>query len=106
MKIGTFKLQETGVYKGTLSVLSGTHPLEIRPTGGNQVQYEVFMGQSGQQIGAGWTKTSEKGNEYISIQLNDPFLVEPINANLITKDSSVDLLWTPPHRRRKQQSDD
>lgn len=49
----------------------------------NTPDYRVLRGiDDGQEVGAGWTRTSEKAGEYVSLQLDDPTFHEPIRARL------------------------
>jgi uncharacterized protein (DUF736 family) len=46
------------------------------------------------ELGAAWAKTSKKGKPYLSVKLDSPMFVAPINCALIPQiDSSHALVW-------------
>lgn len=49
--------------------------------------HRVYVGRA--EIGAGWSKKSEDGSEYLSLKLDDPSFNAPIYANLFA-DSDTD----------------
>ena len=59
----------------------------------------VVLGQSrdGQfELGAAWAKTSKKDKPYLSVKLDGPTLVQPINCALTKQaDGSHALVWKP-----------
>ncbi len=54
----------------------------------------MFVGQA--EIGAGWTKTSQGGREYLALKLDDPSFAAPVFANLVADEDreSHRLIWS------------
>ena len=69
----------------------------------NAPDYRVHHGNDdGPEIGAGWKRTGEKAGDYVSVQIDDPTLAQPIRANLFqsTEDKSAwNLHWNRPPKR-------
>jgi len=69
--IGSFKKTASG-FHGTLETLFHKINLTIKPAdkpGETSPDYRVFAGRS--EAGAAWSRTSEKGNDYLSVRLQD-----------------------------------
>jgi uncharacterized protein (DUF736 family) len=82
MNIGNFTTTEHG-YKGTLHTICITRDITIEAVekrGDNRPDYRVISGES--DIGAAWKKTSQKGNAYLSIELDDPTFPAPVYVRL------------------------
>ena len=60
----------------------------------NAPSHRVFVGRA--EIGAGWTKTSKEGRDYLSVKLDDPSFAAPIYANLFDDEDSktFNLIWS------------
>jgi uncharacterized protein (DUF736 family) len=43
--------------------------------------------------GVAWKKTSAKGNDYLSVKLDGPFLPAPINCALVKQTDGYALIW-------------
>lgn len=56
--------------------------------------HRVFVGQA--EIGAGWTKTSQGGRDYLALKLDDPSFAAPVFANLVESDTgeTYRLIWS------------
>jgi uncharacterized protein (DUF736 family) len=69
-------------------VPSDKRPNDSAPT------HRVFVGQA--EIGAGWTKTSQGGREYLALKLDDPGFAAPVFANLVEGEDggSHRLIWS------------
>ena len=53
-----------------------------------------FGDEPATQLGAAWAKTSKAGNAYLSVKLDSPVLVTPINGALTRQqDGSYALVW-------------
>lgn len=69
----------------------------------NAPDYRVHHGKDdGPEIGAGWKRTGEKAGDYVSLQIDDPTLAQPIRANLFqsAEDKSAwSLHWNRPPKR-------
>ena len=63
--------------------------------------HRVFVGQA--EIGAGWTKTSQGGRDYLALKLDDPSFAAPVFANLIADEDSEShrLIWSRQSERRE-----
>jgi uncharacterized protein (DUF736 family) len=58
--------------------------------------FRVFAGTT--EFGAAWKKKSDKGNDYLSVKLDDPSFPAPIYASLVEGDGKeLPLIWS---RRR------
>ena len=52
------------------------------------------------ELGAAWAKTSKKGKAYLSVKLDSPALVDPINCALTKQpDGSHVLVWNRDSRK-------
>jgi uncharacterized protein (DUF736 family) len=102
--IGTFKTSGQG-YAGSITTLSlQAKNVRILPdlnrTNDNAPTHRISVGQV--EIGAGWTKQSNEGREYMAIKLDDPSFAAPIYANLFDNGDDSDsfsLVWSRPTRR-------
>ena len=65
----------------------------MTPGGAKAPAFRVFLGIH--EIGIAFAKTSEKGNPYLSVLIDDPSFATPIWANLLTnsKDATIPLMW-------------
>jgi uncharacterized protein (DUF736 family) len=84
--IGHFR-REAGGFFGRVHTLTFYLELTIVPTEPSDVEnaphYRVMRGaEDGPEVGAGWTRSSDKAGEYISLQLDDPAFEEPIRTRL------------------------
>src|SRR5450432_2167650 len=98
MQIGTFKNDGKGS-KGTIHTLMLSVEVTLEPNlnGGEKAPaYRVFQGSH--EIGIAFAKTSGKGNEYLSVVIDDPSFAKAIWANLITSSTKDELLlmWDRP----------
>ena len=50
---------------------------------------------NGVEIGAGWKATSQAGNDFVRVTLDDPSFPAALNANLVeNRDGKFALLWS------------
>src|ERR1700686_1639539 len=63
--------------------------------------YRVTTGPT--DIGVAWKKTSEAGNAYLSVRLDDPTLPSSVSCALVKTgiEHSFTLVWEPPRKRRQ-----
>ena len=56
---------------------------------------------NGVEVGAGWKATSDDGEEYISVKMDDPSFTAPISAALWPneKEGEYALIWNRPKKR-------
>ena len=104
--IGTFKKfgQELQGEIVTLSVQAkGVRIVpETNRTNDNAPSHRIYVGRA--EIGAGWSKRSNEGRDYLSVKLDDPSFTAPIYANLFEDEvgETFTLIWS---RGRKQNSE-
>ncbi len=100
-KIGTFKKAGTNAYTGTIQTLTIHTDISLEPTRSSNDKapdFEVFAGST--QVGIAYNKTSEKGNPYVSILLDDPTFARPFWANLLLNDrDEFPLMWDRPRKK-------
>lgn len=94
--IGTFTLQADGKYTGkihTLAVSAGvTFVPNSNQTSPEAPAFRAFTGKA--EVGAAWQKTSESGNDYLSVKLDDPTFEAPLYAALVeSNEGGYNLLW-------------
>lgn len=104
MNIGNFTTTDYG-YKGTIHTLCITRELTIEAVekrGENRPDFRVISNST--DVGAGWKKTSHRGNDYVSIELDDPTFAAPIYARLHKNGAtrSFVLVW---NRRRDDEAE-
>lgn len=68
-------------------------PVDQR-TSDNAPSHRIFVGPA--EIGAGWTKTSQGGRDYLALKLDDPSFAAPVFANLIADEDGTThrLIWS------------
>lgn len=97
--IGTFTRTENG-YTGSVKTLTlNVKTVKFsREEGENEKgpAYRIFAGAT--EFGAAWRERSAKGNDYLSVKLDDPSFPAPIYASLVETDGEeLALIWS---RRR------
>lgn len=100
--IGTFTRSGTE-YRGDIRTLT-FHAEDVRivPTQDTSntdlPTHRLYLGRS--DLGAAWSKTSERNGAYLSIKLDDPSLPAPIYATLFADETgeTFNLLWSRPRR--------
>ncbi|WFU25453.1 DUF736 domain-containing protein [Bradyrhizobium sp. CB1717] len=103
--IGTFKKTGSNEFTGEIVTLSlQARNVRIVPetnrSGENAPSHRVYVGRV--EIGAGWSKRSNEGRDYLSLKLDDPSFTAPIFANLFDDEDGEDfsLIWSRPSRRK------
>ena len=100
-KIGTFKKAGTNAYTGTITTLAINTEISLEPVRSSNDKapdFEVFAATT--QVGIAYKKTSEKGNEYISLLLDDPTFAKPFWCNLLLSDrEEFPLMWERPRKK-------
>src|SRR3984893_4942060 len=104
--IGSFK-KSGQEFQGEIVTLSvQTKGVRIVPetsrANGNGPSHRVYAGRA--DIGAGWSKRSSEGRDYLSVKLDDPSFNAPIYANLFADGDgeTFTLIWS---RGRTQNGD-
>lgn len=108
-QIGQFKRTPSG-YAGCIRTLTLTLELAFVPSDNadaeNAPAYRIHLDDAdGPEIGAGWKHTGEKAGTFISVDLDDPALAQPIRARLFQSDDDGRdwaLHWTRPKKRGGQ----
>ncbi|WP_407166144.1 DUF736 domain-containing protein [Bradyrhizobium sp. ORS 111] len=102
--IGTFKKAGNNELTGEIVTLSlQARNVRIVPetnrSGENAPSHRVYVGRV--EIGAGWSKRSNEGRDYLSLKLDDPSFTAPIFANLFADEEGegFSLIWSRPSRR-------
>jgi uncharacterized protein (DUF736 family) len=109
-QIGEFIREESG-FTGRIHTLTLYREITIIPAEPSEVEnapdYRIHHGadDNAPEIGAGWTRTSEKAGEYLSLLIDDPALPQPIRANLFQNGAdatSWSLHWSRPQKRTER----
>ncbi|WP_027583922.1 DUF736 domain-containing protein [Bradyrhizobium sp. Ai1a-2] len=102
--IGTFKKTGNNEFTGEIVTLSlQARNVRIVPetsrSGDNAPSHRVYVGRV--EIGAGWSKRSNEGRDYLGLKLDDPSFTAPIFANLFDDEGGegFSLIWSRPNRR-------
>lgn len=94
MELATLKATKNG-YSGELKTLTVRAKIDIVPNDKKQSEkspsHRVLA--AGVEIGAGWTKRSKAGADYLSIRIDDPALAAPIFAAVVTTKTGPALVW-------------
>jgi uncharacterized protein (DUF736 family) len=102
--IGTFERVGDSEYLGDIFTLSlrakNVRIVAVSRTNENAPSHRVYVDQV--EVGAGWSKRSPEGRDYLSLKLDDPSFNAPIYANLVHDDgaSACSLIWSRPNRRQ------
>lgn len=94
--IGTFTKSSNG-YFGSVRTLTLKFDLTVKPsTKDNDKAPDHRLYVDGMECGAGWTRTSAAGHNYISCKLDDPAFPAPIYASLVTSEDGQrhSLIWS------------
>jgi uncharacterized protein (DUF736 family) len=102
--IGSFTKNADGSYSGSIVTLSVQAknvkivPEETRSSD-NAPSHRVMVGRA--EIGAGWTKTSNEGRNYLGLKIDDPSFTAPIYANLFddSDGEGFSLIWSRQSKR-------
>lgn len=94
MELATLKATKNG-YAGELKTLTVRSKIEIvaneKRASDKSPTHRVIA--AGVEIGAGWTKRSKAGAEYLSVRIDDPALANPIFAALVQTKNGPALVW-------------
>jgi uncharacterized protein (DUF736 family) len=104
--IGIFTAKDNG-YEGAIETLTLKAKLTIEPakkSSDNQPDYRVFQitDQFKSETGAAWKKSSQdSGAEYLSVRIDDPSFVAPINCRLVKTgvERGHSLVWERDRKR-------
>jgi uncharacterized protein (DUF736 family) len=107
MIIGKFTLEKDTYVGDIVAGFGALAAVAITPAvangpGGPDYRVRTTFGE----LGAAWKKTSAKGNEYLSIKLDSPFLPAPVNCALIRQaGNSHALVWSRDSRPESIESE-
>lgn len=97
--IGTFSRTESGFTGSVKTLTLNVKSVKFIPAEGDNEKgpdYRVLAGTT--EFGAAWKKRSDKGNDYLSVKLDDPSFPAPIYASLVeVEGEDLALIWS---RRR------
>ena len=99
MKIGEFTKIEDGVFEGTVETLTFRAELrfqKVERQSDKAPEYRIYRKGTETEVGAGWTKTSKKGNPYVGTKLDDPAFPHPVWTALVRTDDGYILNWSRP----------
>lgn len=108
MIIGTFRYEAAAdTYTGEIRTLSVQRShVVLRPNSratDREPDYRVVQFSDGGavELGAAWRRRTERGQDYLSVLLDDPTLAQPLSVALFSgeDDLSANLIWTRPARR-------
>lgn len=96
-QIGTFKNTGAG-FSGCIETLTLKANLTLEPLrskNGKAPDFRVFNNTI--EIGVAFRRTSERGNAYLAVLLDDPAFNKPIWCNLLLGDrEELSLMWERP----------
>jgi uncharacterized protein (DUF736 family) len=89
------------IYTGTIETLSFKAQIDLKPVekrNDKAPNYRVYTSQS--EVGAAWWMTSERGEEYLSVKLDDPAWPAPVHFAIFkAEDGSHNAIWSRPVKR-------
>ena len=92
MIIGKFQ-QDEGVFVGTIIGFDAPAPVRIAKTDLKGIDYTVTVTGRASTSASPGKKKSAKGNDYLSIKLDNPFLSAPVNCALVKQSDGYALIW-------------
>lgn len=98
--IGTFSRTDNG-FSGSVKTLTlNVKAVKFVPAEGDSKNGPAFRVLTGAtEFGAAWKEKSAKGNDYLSVKLDDPSFPAPIYASLVDTDGEdLALIWSRPRR--------
>ena len=100
--IGTFTSNGNGI-TGNVRTLTVGFRARLNPierVSRDAPDFRITAG-NGVEVGAGWKATSDDGEEYISVKMDDPSFTAPISAALwpSEKEGEYALIWNRPKKR-------
>lgn len=108
MIIGNFSYdKKADTYSGDITTLTfHRNDVQFRPvkkSEGKEPQYRIIAQTrlGAVEFGAAWKRTSEKGQDFLSVAIDDPALPGALNAALFAAEDgkSATLVWSRPKRK-------
>ena len=96
--IGTFKKVGNEIHGEIVTLSVQAKNVRIVPeanrTNDNAPSHRIYVSRA--DLGAGWSKRSAEGRDYISVKLDDPSFSAPIYANLFddAEGDGYTLIWS------------
>lgn len=96
--IGTFKKVGNEIHGEIVTLSVQAKNVRIVPeanrTNDNAPSHRIYVSRA--DLGAGWSKRSAEGRDYISVKLDDPSFSAPIYANLFDDEGGdgYTLIWS------------
>jgi uncharacterized protein (DUF736 family) len=112
MIIGNFIYdKEADTFAGSLTTLSFQRndvrfvPVKNGSDKGPNYRVLVETAFGSVELGAAWSRTSERGREFLSVSIDDPALPGALNAALFTEDNgeTATLVWNRPKNGDKDE---
>lgn len=108
MIIGTFTYRpDSDTYAGEIHTLAwhrqNVFLNPIDKTSDREPDYRITLA-NGTELGAAWRRTSERGQEFLSVSIDDPALPVPINAALFSsaEGDTAQLVWNRAKPRKEK----
>jgi uncharacterized protein (DUF736 family) len=101
MIIGVFRKQDNGGFEGhivTLTFAQNAVFVPLAKKGDKSPDFRITFGFT--DIGAAWKHQGGNG-EYLSVKLDDPAFLAPVNCRLVKKDAenTYTLIWERDRKR-------
>ena len=101
--IGEFTTNDSNSIIGNVRTLTVSMKARLNPierVSRDAPDFRITAG-NGVEVGAGWKATSDDGEEYISVKMDDPSFIAPISAALwpSEKEGEYALIWNRPKKR-------
>ena len=83
--IGEFATNGNGTISGSVRTLDASFRAQFHPierVSRDAPDFRVTAGRFGAEIGAGWKQTSNDGEPYVSVKLDDPSFNAPITGGV------------------------
>jgi uncharacterized protein (DUF736 family) len=97
--IGTFK-REGERYTGTVNILKYSGAATIEPIAQKNSEdspdFQFLGGRNRAEIGGAWKERSERGNDYLSVRLDEPSFPAPVFCRLVQfeGEETYRLIWS------------
>ena len=98
MTIGQFKSVDGNLIGDLPSLNLRGVAFEAIEKKGNGPDYRITI--EGSELGAAWKKTSDKGTEYLSAQIDSPAFLAPVNMAVFKRDNGNHVaVWDRPEAK-------
>jgi uncharacterized protein (DUF736 family) len=101
MAIIGYITKDGDLYTGTIETLSLKADIELRPVekkNDKAPNYRVYTGET--EVGAAWWMTSERGEDFLSVKVDDPLWPKPVHFAIFkAEDGGYNAIWSRPVKR-------